>query len=90
MKREKIRSVKRFFNLKGLSPTKIRNHLDFALRHSSSSFLTVKKWNVNPMKGCMSGQEASQSGSSKIATSGHFVRKVHEIVRADQNQMCVG
>jgi hypothetical protein len=84
MERKETRSVKRFINLRVSTPIEIKNNLDSILRHSSPSYLTAEKWDVNFKKSCKSTQKPSLYGRPKMINFEQIVQKINEILPADQ------
>jgi len=62
MEREEIRTVIKYFNIKGLTPAEIENELDSTLGDSAPSLSTVKEWAAEFKRGSISTNDAPSSG----------------------------
>lgn len=79
-----LRYVIQYFNLKGLSPTNIKEELDSTLGESSPSFTTVKYWVAEFKRGRTNCQDEPRSGRPNEVTSPEMVKKIHKIVLDDR------
>ena len=84
MEKEEIRTVIKYFKIKGLTPAEIKTEFDVTLGDSSPSLTTVYKWAAEFKRGSTSTKDAPRSGRPKTATSEDIVEKVRQVVLADR------
>jgi hypothetical protein len=70
MDKIEIRAVIKYFVLKGLTPTDIKNELDSTLKETAPSFSTVKKWAAEFKRGRTSIEDDERTGPRPS----HFTR----------------
>ena len=84
MDKIECRAVIKYFVLKGLTPTEIKDELDSTLKDSSPSFSTVKKWAADFKRGRSSIFDDVRSGRPKTAVSEEIIAKIHNAVLSDR------
>jgi len=80
MDKIECRAVIKYFVLKDLMPTEIKNELDSTLRDSLPSFSTVKKWATEFKRGRSSINDDERSGRLKTATTEEIIEKIHAVL----------
>ncbi|KAH0816471.1 hypothetical protein GEV33_006320 [Tenebrio molitor] len=84
MDKIEIRAVIKYFVLKGLTPTDIKNELDSTLKETAPSFSTVKKWAAEFKRGRTSIEDDERTGRPKTATTDEIVAKINNAVLNDR------
>ena len=84
MEKEEIRTVIKYFKIKGLTPTEIKTELDSTLGNSSPSLSTVKKWAAEFKRDSTSTKDAPRTGRPKMATSEDIAEKIGQVLLADR------
>ena len=74
----------KYFVLKGLSPTEIKNEINSTLGESAPSFSTIKKWAAEFKRGRTSIEDDDRSGRPCTATSDEIIGKIHNAVLDDR------
>jgi transposase len=84
MEDQEIRSVVKFFNLKGLTVKQMKDEFDIVLRDSSPSLKTIYKWNQRFRSGSTSTKDEPRSGRPTTVTIGNYVDAVESVVKEDR------
>lgn len=84
MDKIEVRAVIKYFVLKGLRPTEIKNELDSTLKESAPSFSTVKKWAAEFKRGRTSIQDDERTGRPKTVVTDQIVSKIHNAILDDR------
>lgn len=78
------RVVIKYFILKGLTPTEIKNEMDSTLDESAPSFSTIKKWAAEFKRGRTSIEDDERLGRPCTATTDEIIEKIHNAVLDDR------
>lgn len=84
MDKIEYRTVIKYFVLKGLTPTEIKNELDSTSGDSSPLFSIVKKWTAKFKRGRSSIFDDERSGRPKTATIEEIIEKIYDSVLNDR------
>lgn len=84
MDKIEIRADIKYFVLKGLSPSEIKNEIDSTLADSSPSYSTVKKWTAEFKRGRTSTNDDERCGRPKSVTTEEMIERIHNAVLNDR------
>jgi len=78
------RAVIKFFVKEGLTPNKIHSNFIKVYGDSSTSFLTIKKWDAGFKRGRTNLEDDPREGCPKSATTPEILEQVHDMVLDDR------